>query len=231
MPDSAPALVQDVLQAGADDWICIPSLQDTLPDRLALCLARQQRDLAANPLTLLPGNRRINTELTQRSDGEGVAILYCDIDNFKAYNDRYGFYAGDVVLKAIAALLAEQLETHDHTGFLGHIGGDDFVAICAPQHAEALAEGICSTFDAKAQEFYNEADRQRGKIISLGRDGTIQEFPLMALSIAIVANGGKQTTPSQLGQLATRIKRRAKIKEPDGAKSTYVLYQEVPLAL
>ena len=228
--DNTPAMVQEALHAGVDDWVSMPSLHATLPDRIALCLVRKQRDVGANPLTLLPGNRRINAELIERMDSGGVAILYCDIDNFKAYNDRYGFYAGDVVLKSVASLLSAQLEAGDHTGFLGHIGGDDFVLICAPRHAQALAEGICSVFDTQAAQFYNEVDNARGKIVSLGRDGTIQEFPLMALSIAIVAGSKKETSPSQVGLLATRMKRRAKIKEPDGTKSTYVLYQEVPLS-
>ena len=230
VPDSTPALVQEVLVAGADDWVCTPSLQNTLADRLALCIARAARDVATNPLTLLPGNRSINAQIQKRAE-VGIAILYCDIDNFKSYNDRYGFYAGDEVLQAMAAMLAQQLESQDEEGFVGHIGGDDFVVITQPGHAETIAEGICRAFDAAAGSFYNKADRDRGKITSLGRDGTIQEFPLMALTIAVVTNGGKDATPSQLGQLATRIKRRAKIKEPDGAKSTYVLYQEVQIRL
>ncbi len=229
VPDCAPALIGQALEALADDWVCMPSQEDTLATRVALCIARAARDVATNPLTRLPGNLRINEEIQNRS--EGRAILYCDIDNFKSYNDRYGFYAGDEVLQKMAAILAQQLELHEDEGFLGHIGGDDFVVLSSPEQAETIAVGICNAFDAHAGNFYNEADRARGKITSLGRDGTIQEFPLIALTIAIVTHGGKQTTPSQLGQLATRIKRRAKIKEPDGAKSTYVLYQEVPIAL
>jgi GGDEF domain-containing protein len=116
---------------------------------------------------------------------ENVCVIYADLDNFKAYNDKYGFAMGDdIILHTVQvlkdALAAENLED----GFVGHIGGDDFVVIVPSAKAEALANRVIKDFDAGVGRFYNAEDLARECICAENRQGEIQTFPLMSISLA-----------------------------------------------
>ncbi|PDW03406.1 GGDEF domain-containing response regulator [Candidatus Viridilinea mediisalina] len=201
------------LQLGADDYITKPYNTAELSARVLATLRRSEREGGANPSTRLPGNiaieRAINRRITQ---GEAFAVCYCDIDNFKAYNDSYGFLKGDAVIKRTAQIL---LETMSNLGnpedFVGHIGGDDFVLISSPERVEAICRSVIRQFDATAPFFYDPAARHRGKICGEDRQGRPAEFPIVTLTITVVSSTHQ---PFQhLGEVAQRsiaIKKRGK---------------------
>ena len=178
------------LSVGADDYIVKPFEPTVLSARVKSVLRRssQMRDLS--PLTHLPGNFRIASELEKfvsTPDSE-FAVLYCDIGNFKAYNDYYGFLKGDEVIKFAGHIIAEAL--HDFQSlprFLGHIGGDDFVAIVAPGDAEDIAKDIINRFDDGIVNFYETEDRTRGYIDVKDRQSNISRFGFASLVIGIVS--------------------------------------------
>ncbi len=158
--------------------------------RLLDSLAKFQVEMAkgANPLSGLPGNVAIETEIERRSKGRmPTSLVYIDLDNFKVYNDVYGFDNGDKVILLTARALNEANKRKGGLGdMVGHVGGDDFVLIVDPQRAQALAEETISLFAKEAPALYNEEDRTRGYIVGAGRDGKKGKFSLVSLSIAII---------------------------------------------
>lgn len=188
--DDAPQEQAEQFGVGADDFISKPFNTLELVSRVEGAARRNRRMLGANPLTFLPGGPAIEEDARRRiKKGGPLAFFYVDIDNFKAYNDTYGYLNGDNAIKCVAGLLTD-LETDFAAEdiFLGHIGGDDFVVMSAPRKAEAMARAIAAGFDAMVPGFYSEADRARGFIVSKDRSGEAREFPLMTLSIAIATN-------------------------------------------
>lgn len=178
------------LSVGADDYIVKPFDSNELAARVQSVLRRssQMRDLS--PLTHLPGNFRIASELESfvSTPGSQFAVLYCDIGNFKAYNDYYGFLKGDEVIKFAGKVIAEAL--HDFESeprFLGHIGGDDFVAITAPEDAQEIAQDIINRFDDGIANFYEEDDRIKGSIEVKDRQNNITTYGFATLAIGIVS--------------------------------------------
>ncbi|MBO9540017.1 HAMP domain-containing protein [bacterium] len=173
----------------------------------------KQHDQNANPLTKLPGNVSIQAEVQGRlSSGEQLAILYTDLDNFKAYNDKFGFEQGDQVIRLCASVLQQAVQMVDHPGdFIGHIGGDDFIVVTHPKVAERLAREIIRIFDAEIPELYPAEDRERGYILSVDRRGQKQQFPLCSLSIALVTNEARDIKDFlELSSLAAEVKKYAK---------------------
>lgn len=175
---------------GADDFISKPFNSLELVSRVEGAARRARRMLGANPLTLLPGSPAIEEEAARRIQSGGpMAFYYIDIDNFKAYNDNYGYLNGDNAIKQTAILLSGvQKDFSDEEVFLGHVGGDDFVMITAPEKAEEIARAIAERFDALAPGFYSAEDEARGFIVCKDRTGETREFPLMTLSIAVATN-------------------------------------------
>jgi diguanylate cyclase (GGDEF)-like protein len=145
----------------------------------------------ANPLTGLPGNIPIETEVNGRlAAGDPVAVLYVDLDNFKSYNDRYGVAHGDEVIASLARTLRQIVEERQGGGrdFLGHVGGDDFLLITAPDGAVAVATEIAAHFDESVPAFYDREDWKRGYVCGQDRRGKPARFPLISVSVAGVAN-------------------------------------------
>lgn len=175
---------------GADDFIAKPFNTLDLVSRVESAAKRTRRMLGANPLTFLPGGPAIEEEAAGRiKAGVPLAFFYVDIDNFKAYNDNYGYLNGDNAIKCLAGLLSDlQNDYGAEDIFVGHIGGDDFAVMAKPGRAEELARAIAAGFDAMAPGFYSEADRARGFMVAKDRGGAAREFPLMTLSIAIATN-------------------------------------------
>lgn len=140
--------------------------------------------LDANPLTHLPGNNRINREVQRLIDShEDMTVIYGDLDNFKAFNDLYGFSRGDDVI-AYTAEIFRNARSRYRDSFCGHIGGDDFIFIVSEDKADEAAESILEDFDRGIRGFYSEIDRQRGYITSLTRTGEEKRFPLISISLA-----------------------------------------------
>ena len=132
-----------------DDYICVPYRPNEIVHRVRLCLSRLTRSLDANPLTRLPGNTSILFETTARIEsGKPFALAYLDIDNFKSFNDRYGYGRGDEVLVVACRILTTVVgELSEAEGFVGHVGGDDFVFMSHPDHIGAICETVIRRFD------------------------------------------------------------------------------------
>jgi diguanylate cyclase (GGDEF)-like protein len=172
---------------GADDYIVKPFDTPELLARIRGVLRRSREMRAQSPLTGLPGNVRIENEIDLRvKAGGSFAILYADIDNFKSYNDHYGFMRGDQVIQWTARLIQDvTLQTAGTEAFVGHVGGDDFVVVCLAEEAEDLAKRIIERFDSEASEMYDAEDRERGSIEVPNRMGEVQTFPIVTVSIGI----------------------------------------------
>ncbi|MBI4343816.1 MAG: response regulator, partial [Candidatus Omnitrophica bacterium] len=163
------------LNAGADDYVVKPFEPEELLARVTMVLRRTTRDLEANPLTHLPGNTSIQYELEQRiARGGSLGVCYIDLDRFKAFNDHYGFKRGDEVIQRTAQVLLETVKRGGTSAeFVGHIGGDDFIVITTAERAGPLCEAIIREFDAMVPALYDEADRQRGHLLHLDRQGKL----------------------------------------------------------
>ena len=166
-----------------------------------------------SPLTGLPGNVQIHAELKKRiSNKEVFSVLYLDLDNFKAYNDIYGFLKGDEIIKFTADTILKC--THEHVpngSFVGHIGGDDFIAIVPVIHCEKICESIIATFDAEVGKFFTEEDAEKGFIEVANRKGVIEQFPLTSISIGVVeADKGRFANMLEIGEVGAQVKHMAK---------------------
>ncbi|MCK5125456.1 MAG: GGDEF domain-containing protein [candidate division Zixibacteria bacterium] len=160
--------------------------------KTSMTIKRSLRDLSVNPSSRLPGPAVIEKEIERQIELEQqFAVCYADLDNFKAFNDYYGYYFGDRVIKLSARIIKDVVFDLCREGFVGHIGGDDFIFIVPSEKVPAICEGILRTFDTFIPYRYAFEDRERGFIITLNRNDEKQKFPLMTLSIAVVINKGK----------------------------------------
>jgi PleD family two-component response regulator len=217
---TAKSLVGDKvghLLGGADDYIVKPFDPQELVARVEVALRRSAALRGLNPLSGLPGNTVIAEELTRRlSEGTPFACLYVDLDNFKAYNDAYGFSRGDDVIRMLGNELLVALERHPTPGrFVGHVGGDDFVVLTPPDQAEEVAKEIVGRFDKEILGFYEEEARERGWIEVKDRRGNRTRFPLCSVSAA------RLTRPSLS---RSRAFVRVPVGRPPGARLAGVQY-------
>lgn len=169
--------------------------------------------ILCNPTTGLPGYSLIRTELEGRiGSGRKFAVCYIDNDNFKAYNDHYGYAKGDGLIKATARVIVGCVRKHGGPeDFVGHVGGDDFLAITTPDRVDELAKEINREFKRTVRGFYDTAALEKGFIKSHDRSGITATFPVMTLSIAVVSNERRNiTSPDQIAEIAAQLKKRAK---------------------
>jgi diguanylate cyclase (GGDEF)-like protein len=173
---------------GIDEYIVKPPRVDELIAKIESILRRTYWNIDINPLTHLPGNNAIKEELKKRlQENQPFAAGYLDLDNFKAFNDKYGFARGDEAIKLLANSIISAIEhfgdiTHD---FVAHIGGDDFVFCISIDSVEAVCNSIIETFSSHIPFLYDEEDRKRGYIVTVNRKGLLEKFPIMSLSIGV----------------------------------------------
>jgi len=162
-----------------------------------------------NPLSGLPGNLVIEQYLEHCIlSSREYCVLYFDIDNFKAYNDVYGFESGDDVIKFFSNVLTENIPKGE---FVGHIGGDDFIAIISPHNVDEICENIIASFDNNIKKYYNKEDLTKGYIETKNRHGLDERFPIISLSIAGVTNTTREFTDKYiLSEYIGMIKKRCK---------------------
>lgn len=166
-----------------------------------------------SPLTGLPGNVQIHAELKKRlSNKEDFCVLYLDLDNFKAYNDVYGFLKGDQIIKFTADVITSSVhDAYQEGTFVGHIGGDDFVAIVPGTNCEKLCQTIISQFDSRVLSFFTPEDAKKGYIEVPNRKGIIEQFPLTSISIGVVvANTNRFYNILEIGEVGAQVKHAAK---------------------
>lgn len=166
-----------------------------------------------SPLTGLPGNVQIHAELKKRiSNRENFSVLYLDLDNFKAYNDVYGFLKGDEIIKYTADTIVRCVHNYIHEGaFVGHIGGDDFIAIVPILNCDEICKNIIASFDAHVTKFFTEEDVEKGYIEVANRKGIIEQFPLTSISIGVVeADVGRFANMLEIGEVGAQVKHNAK---------------------
>jgi diguanylate cyclase (GGDEF)-like protein len=181
------------LELGADDYITKPFDVVEMLARVKAVLRRAKSARDTSPLTGLPGNFRIGQEIEERIETDApFALVYCDLDNFKAFNDHYGFMRGDQVIKYSGEVLQGAAEdVGDPNAFVGHIGGDDFVAVVDGHLAEAYCKAVIERFDDGVLDFYDTADALRGYIEVVDRRGERYAFPVVSISMGVVTNTGR----------------------------------------
>ena len=213
LSDNADAAFAEAFASGADEVVRerldIPELRT----RLDAMLRRSDRDLVVHPSTRLPGTVEIEAEISRRIDGEvGFAMCYADLDHFKEFNDRYSYYDGDRVIRILAKIQHDVVKgICGEDGFVGHIGGDDFIFIIPTTAVSEVCEEIVQVFDLLIPFQYSEQDRRAGYFFGKDRRGQVHRVPPMTVSIGLVTNDRRNFThAAQVSELATEMKSYAK---------------------
>lgn len=199
--------------AGADEVVRSSLGEDEARIRLDAMLRRSDRDLVVHPSTRLPGAVEIEADVTRRLQrSEIFAMCYADLDHFKEYNDRYSYYDGDRCIRILAKVLHDVVKglCRDQ-GFVGHIGGDDFIFVVPLEAVPEICSEIVSVFDTLIPYQYSEQDRRAGYFFGKDRRGQLHRVPLMTVSIGVVTNERRTFThAAQMSELATEMKSYAK---------------------
>ncbi len=213
------------LNQGADDYLPKPFELAELNARIDVLLRRSERMVSVNPLTHLPGNPSIDEEIALRiKSGRKFSVAYLDVDNFKPYNDIYGFHQGDLLIVWLAKMIQEQIYKMpggfaENSYFLGHVGGDDFIVVGDLEPMADLAQRIADDFDGNRGLWYNWWHAHKGYVVTKDRMDRENKFPLMTVSVAVCTN--EQRSISHIGevsQILSELKKFAKSRN-DKSKS------------
>jgi diguanylate cyclase (GGDEF)-like protein len=200
-------------ESGADDYITKPLDIPVLLARIQSHLRRATQRPVYNPLTGLPGNTLLLEEIHYRLDrGIPLALLYADLDNFKVFNDSYGFARGDEAILLVAHLLRHAVAIHGSPDtFVGHVGGDDFAILTTPDRVDAICQTIITTFDRAIGQLYHADDLQRGYLSGVDRHGMLRRFGLLGISIGVVTTQRRSfSSVTELTRVAAEMKHYAK---------------------
>ncbi len=208
-----PEQVQAWFTSGADEVLTgLFSLAEQR-SRMDAMLVRTERDVSVHPSTRLPGTTEIEREIRRRLESnQEFAVCYADLDHFKEFNDRYSYYDGDRVIYILSRILHDVVRgLMGSRGFVGHIGGDDFIFVIPAEDISPVCSEILEVFDSLVPLQYNEQDRRAGYFFGKDRRGQLHRVPLMTLSIGIVTNRHRRFAhPAQVSELATEMKSYAK---------------------
>lgn len=208
----------DVLRTSVEYYLITPLTDEYLFHLVKNLLRLLYTNRRVSPLTGLPGNVQIDAEMKKRlRSRERFSMLYLDLDNFKAYNDIYGFFKGDEIIKFAAKVIMKNVHLNDKknsvASFVGHIGGDDFVAIVTDEDYESVCREIIYDFDSEVRSFFSEEDNARGYMEVENRKGIVEQFPLTSISIGVVVvEPGKFRSTLEIGEVGAQVKHIAKTK-------------------
>src|SRR5712692_8012855 len=176
-------------ELGVDDYITKPFHTDELLARIRTQLRRVQQNFLS-PLIGLPGGLQVELAIKHKLNSlDPWSILYLDLDNFKAFNDVYGFLTGNNMIRLVGRICQHIVHEHGNADdFVGHIGGDDFVIVTTPDRAKTLSLQIINHYKEESMAFYHAEDLERGSISGVNRKGRPYQFPLVLLSIGVVSN-------------------------------------------
>ena len=212
-PDHHSDQVQAWFAAGADEVVTGLFTPAEQRARLDAMLVRTERDVSVHPSTRLPGTTEIEREIRRRLESDqDFAVCYADLDHFKEFNDRYSYYDGDRVIYLLSRILHDVVKgLLGQRGFVGHIGGDDFIFVIPAGEISPVCGEILDVFDTLIPLQYNDQDRRAGYFFGKDRRGQLHRVPLMTLSIGIVTNRHRRFAhPAQVSELATEMKSYAK---------------------
>lgn len=213
----------EILKACVEHYIKAPIDEEYLYYTIKNVIRLLDTNRRVSPLTGLPGNVQIQAEMKKRLlNKDDFAILYIDLDNFKAYNDIYGFLNGDEIIKFTSRCIMKCLhnDTESEDNFVGHIGGDDFVAITSNIDCEHICQDIVLEFENGVKKYFNEEDLEKGYLEVPNRKCILEQFPLTTISIGVViADEGRFHNVLEIGEVAAQVKHLAKITPG----STYVI--------
>ncbi len=178
------------LTAGADDYVVKPFDSDELVARIHSTLRRTADARSVSPLTGLPGGPRIDLEITGRAArGEAYAVSHVDLDEFKSFNDAYGFLRGDQLLLALCQCIGAAVVEQDPAVFVGHVGGDDFVLVSTPEQVEPVCNRLVECFDDVVAGYYDADDLGKGHLLATDRRGVLREHPVVTVSVGVGLSG------------------------------------------
>lgn len=204
----------EVLKECVEHYIKVPIDEEYLYYTVCNIIRLLYVNRRVSPLTGLPGNVQIQAEMKKRLlNNEGFVMLYLDLDNFKAYNDVYGFLNGDEIIKFTAKTIVNNVEgLTEGEGFVGHIGGDDFVAIVSiDEDYEKICQNIIAEFDNGVSKFFSDEDLEKGYLEVPNRRGIVEEFPLTSISIGVVvADQNRFANVLEIGEVGAQVKHLAK---------------------
>ncbi len=211
-PGAGKELIISSLKEGGDDLISEPWDSGIISAKVEMLIYRSRRDLSVNPSSRLPGPNAIEFEIDRRlKTGEQFAVCYADLDNFKAYNDYYGYVYGDKMIKITSHIIRNIVHDLTPDGFVGHIGGDDFVFIIPSEMVHKICKNVIATFDRMALFRYTEADRERGWIEVANRRGEVERFEIITISIAVLNNQKRMFQhPGEMSHMMADLKKYTK---------------------
>lgn len=202
-----------VLGASVEYYIRKPVDEDYMYHTIKNLIRLININRRVSPLTGLPGNVQIHAELKKRVlNKETFAVLYLDLDNFKSYNDIYGFIKGDEIIRFTAKTIVKNVHNlANNDSFVGHIGGDDFVAIISETDYDDICQNIMVEFDKEVQNYFSEEDKEKGYIEVVNRKGILEQFPLTSISIGVVeVDAGRFDNILEIGEVGAQVKHNAK---------------------
>lgn len=206
-------------ETGADDYVSKPFHHEELLARIRRLLQRATQRPVRSPLTGLAGNVLLTEEIGYRlRRGDNFALIYVDINNFKVFNDTYGFARGDQVIRLLAMILTEQVAAAGgERDFIGHIGGDDFAVITGLVRLRPICAGALAAFNQRVRDLYEPEDLARGYLEGHDRHGVARQFPIITISIGgVTSNAGSYNSADEVGRAAAMMKQQAK-SVPDPA--------------